>query len=243
MSEPIITLPETPAGKLRVIGDCQWRLKRFAERDAYGPYDYFGSYSHEPTDVIQEHHIYAINNAMRARSSRTAWAKLIDKPLPELSSIPYDLDLIDSPTQDVNRALASLRKLVDRMAAVPGIKEMAASKILYLLRPNFIAIADGYVRDCLGIRRSEDAAYTMIQVQEAIRELGSRNRESLAELQRFANSLPPVTGRLKPVVGQSIPVRLSKVRILDILIWTEMAIHGSTPHPEWSRWYADEVHM
>lgn len=239
MSEPIIQFPhETLIGS--AITDCKWRLRTFVERDAYAPYDYWGGYSRTPMDTICDFHIYAINNSMRARSSRKAWANFVDKPLPELSSIPFDLDLIDGSDQAVEAALAMLRQLVKRITAVDGLTEMATSKVLYLLRPNFVAIADEYLRSFLRIWRGEPSD-TFIRVQRAIRELGADNRESLSELHSFANSIAPVVGRLKPVVGDTVPIRLSKARILDILIWTEIAIHGPTPHSEWSRWFADEI--
>src|SRR5207247_263102 len=48
-----------------------------------------------------------------------------------------------------------------------------------------------------------------------------------------ANSLPPVVPQNGPFTGQHIPVRLSRVRVLDILLWAEVAIYGRNPHPAW----------
>jgi hypothetical protein len=47
--------------------------------------------------------------------------------------------------------------------------------------------------------------------------------------------------RLVELKGQPIPVRLTTIRILDILLWSDVAIHGPKPHPNWRRWYMEEV--
>jgi len=64
-------------------------------------------------------------------------------------------------------------------------------------------------------------------------------------LTQYANSLPdlvpgvedPIPPAGRPYRGTHIPVRLTKVRILDILLWTEIAIHGPFPHPRWRAYW------
>ena len=70
-------------------------------------------------------------------------------------------------------------------------------------------------------------------------ELAKANKDTLDELFDYATSLTVVTPTVGTFSGQSIPVKLTKVRILDIVLWTELAIHFEN-HPGWSRWYADE---
>ena len=120
---------------------------------------------------------------------------------------------------------------------------MAVSKVLYLLRPRFVAISDSYVRDCLGVRggevpdpshpqRATFCAKRMLTVARGIRELGRTNHSALAELHAFANSLTAPDGHY---------VELSKLRVLDILLWTDVAIYGRNPHQRWTRWYREEA--
>jgi hypothetical protein len=113
------------------------------------------------------------------------------------------------------------------------------------LRPNFVAIADDFVRRCLGISASEstgksDRVATLMAVQRGIRGLAKANKDSLDELFNYANSLPPVRPTRGCFAGQSIPVRLSKVRILEKLLWADVAIHDEK-HQDWSRWYSEAV--
>jgi hypothetical protein len=77
-------------------------------------------------------------------------------------------------------------------------------------------------------------------VQRGIRRLGITNQEALDELADFAASLPPVRAVDVRLTGQDVPVRLSKVRILDIILWSDVAIHDEH-HQSWTRWYAEEV--
>jgi hypothetical protein len=240
MTEPEIRLPSRTAHRNSLIRDCKWKLQTFVERDAYVNYDYAASFVRPHCDQICKYHVEAINKAMLARSRYKSWEQFLNSPVPELSAMPYSLELLDSANEQLRPALESLYNLVKRIAATPGITEMAASKVLYLLRPNFVAIADKYVRTCLGIRGSEPAE-RMIAVQHGIRELASTNRDALDELVLFAKSLGPISPRSGLLKGQSVPVVLTRIRILDILLWSDFAIHGPQPHPKWRQWYLEEV--
>jgi hypothetical protein len=228
-----------------VIGDCEWRVRTFVERDAYVRYDWDAGHGRGRGDLVRKYHVEAANRAMKARSSYKGWENFYDLPLPELDGIPDGVDLIESPVGRVKGALSALVRVTERIAAVKGLTEMAVSKVVHLLRPKFVPIADSYVRDAvLGGWRGQ-AADTIARVARAVRELGDANAKSLERLARFANALPSVVpgngchrgGSAR--VGEAVPVRLSKVRILDILIWTEGALNGPTPHKGWTKWHAE----
>jgi hypothetical protein len=238
MTASAIPMPSAGLFRGAVITDCEWRLRTFVERDAYVAYDWTSSHSHPPGDSIQQHHIFAVNSAMRARTPRAAWEPFLGSPLAELSGIPHDLDLIDAPVEYVEPALLLLGELTERLTAVPGLTEMAVSKVLYLLRPSFVAIADSYIRDALGVWRGRPSD-TMVRVARAVRELGLQNSEALQRLSNYSTGLPPFLPAAGRHRGGLIPVRLSKARILDILIWTEAALHGPTPNQQWLKWHAE----
>jgi hypothetical protein len=235
---PQFRLPDCGMFPGRRITQCEWRVRTFVQRDAYAGYDWQGSFAHPMTDTISQYHIFAINSAMRARSSRKAWATFVGQPLPELADIPPHLDLIDASPQEVAGGLQALKAVTKRITSVPGITEMAASKVLYLLRPRFVAIADAYVRDALGVWRGQPED-TMVRVAQAVRECGTSNREALEFLSAFVSRLPQVVPQFGRLRMQRVPVRLTRLRILDILIWTEVAIFGPTPHPYWSQWFGE----
>ena len=111
---------------------------------------------------------------------------------------------------------------------------MAPTKALHLLRPRFVAISDKYVRKLLVIDETQfpttsDAewyAERAVAVQRAIRALAQDNAASLDTLYAYANEeLPPVMapgslgGRVNP--SDRFPVKLSKARVLDVLLWSE----------------------
>ena len=239
---------QLPNGDL--ISDCKWRLRTFVERDAYAGFDYAATCVTAADDVITADHVYAMYSVMRARSSRAAWNKFIGRPLPELGAIPTTLDLIDGSDEAVEVGLAALARLVEIISAQKWLTDMAASKVLFLKRPRFVGVSDSYVRNCLGIsewrlgERPETPAFyvaRMLAVERGLRKLGQHNEAVLQALKSYADamgSFVPTGGRFN---GQRIPVQLSKVRILDILLWTEVAIHGVTPHPQWRPWYQSET--
>ncbi len=224
--------PRNVEGDERTIDNCCWRIKTFVERDAYVGFDHE---SHGlPKDKVTREHIRLINSKMRARSPRKAWADILDKEFEELSQIPVGLDLIDSEESEVEPALEALAKLTKRLSAVKYLTDMAPSKTLHLLRPRFVAISDSYVREELSLNvepSPSDTFYArrMIAVQRGIRELGLQNRTELNELSQYSSSLSvPVSD------SENVSVRLTKVRILDILLWTDLAV---LYHPSWSCWY------
>lgn len=245
MSENVIQLPKTTRLGRRVLGDCRWKIKTFVERDAYVEYDYGGGIVQSSLDVITETHVHAMNCAMRARSSNAAWSRFLGQPLSELREILETLDLVDGADAEVRAGFDALTRLARRLLSRPGLTDVSVSKVLHLLRPRFVAISDSYVRRCLGIDETgtgstTDRVDTLMAVQRGIRLLAKSNEEALNKLTAYAGSLANLRPKAGKFSGQDIPVRLSKARILDIILWTDVAIHDEN-HQLWSGWYDEEV--
>lgn len=138
----------------REIRHCKERLLRFVTYDAYEVYDYWGGYCQQPISMVTGRHVYATNASMRARSRAASWKAFTrdyTRDLAnELSGIPPELDLIDGRSDDVWRGNDALKKVVAEIVRHPGLRDMAASKVLHLLRPSFVAISDTQVRAVLG---------------------------------------------------------------------------------------------
>jgi hypothetical protein len=178
-------------------------------------------------------------------SSTAAWSRFTDEPLSELRGIADTLDLVDGSDADVRAGYDALSGLARRLLSQSGLTDVSVSKVLHLLRPRFVAISDSYVRRCLGIGDSGtgntgDRLDTLMAVQRGIRGLARDNKGALDELAAYAGSLASVRPKAGKFVGQDIPVRLSKARILDIILWSDVAIHDEH-HLGWSRWYEEEV--
>ena len=206
-----------------VVRNCIAKLRHFCEYDAFPYYDLVGYQYEAENDQFQNQLLSAANKAMMARSPRKAWAVFLDKPLPFLKDIPVDVDLVESS----NDAYAAARKLLYacylNLTGVNYITDMAASKMLYLKRPQLVAISDSYVREALAIRKPDTrlnrASYFAEQaltVSDSVRDLGKANLETLSYLQE-----------------ELLPQRVSKARIIDILIWVDMAVGRG--HPGWSK--------
>jgi hypothetical protein len=245
MPEPVIQLPAITRLGRRVLGDCRWKLRTFVERDAYVGYDYGGGLANPSQDVITEAHVHAMNCAMRARSSNAAWGRFTGQSLPELREIADTLDLLDGADAEVRAGYDALTRLARRLLSQSGLTDVSVSKVLHLIRPRFVAISDSYVRRCLGIDETgtgstTDRVDTLMAVQRGIRGLARANKEALDVLADYAGTLPPIRPTTGRFTGQEIPVLLSKARILDIILWCDVAIHDER-HQHWSRWYAEEV--
>ena len=219
------------------------------ERDAYVAYDYWITQLGLPPDVVCREHLQAINNAMRASPTGTMAGAHWPACRRGLEEVPTHVDLITSPQPEVDTAIRATAQLTRRITTQPGVTDMAVSKVFYLLRPRFVAISDSYVRLCLGVLDARIAeplnsgafcAIRMERVLRGIRELGLQNVDALDELHAFSNQLAPVVPKTGTFKGVAVPVRLSRVRILDILLWTDVAIHGSSPNPVWRAYYEDE---
>ncbi len=228
----VATITLTTVGGLRMaLSRCEDKLRDFCLHDAYRAYDRVAAVN----DIVTMQQFNAVNDAMKARTPLNAWKPfLTPNVIPHLPQVPKNLDLIDSPDMDYHAGRENVRRVYEVLASRQYITDMAASKICYLKRPSLIAISDSYVRRLLlgpdqpidpqDAARGAKYADRGIAVMDAIRHLGHLNADPLRQLWTYVHNLK--------VDGQ--PVSLSKARILDILIWVEMAIKEG--HFYWSRW-------
>lgn len=203
--------------------NCFEKLKYFCEYDAFPGYDVVGyNYAYQ-SDLFQRELLTAMNKEMKARSPKKAWTPLLDKPLDVLSDIPINVDLVDSPETAYLDAREKMRAYYLMITNINCLTDMAASKMLYLKRPKLAAISDSYVRTMLNIPDPDKNKYSWrapfftaraLSVCDTIRKIGQENIALLNSLQE-----------------KILPIVISKARIVDVLIWVEMAI--SQNHPTW----------
>jgi hypothetical protein len=210
-----ITVPQTGD----VLHDCARRLLVFCAVDAYFGYDVNGAGEPDPPDVITPTQIRCANAKMQAFAFTSDWTKqrLLDVRLPELSPrlLPTDADLVEMSDQDWRkirpRIEAAYRRVIVPLRGVKHrIRAVAASKVLHLKRPRPFAIADAYVTGYLGCLRDDPVA-TALAVADAVRVIGrhERNPSVLSRCAEYLSAHP---------LGGHRP-RLSKARMIDILIW------------------------
>ena len=239
-SEPTIRIPHS--GK--EIKHCKWLIRRYIECDAYVEYDWLGSPDPGDHDTLTCRQRDALNGLMHVWRGRTQarddfWCRWLGQSLSdELRDIPLGLDLIDDSCSEVFPGISAVRRLVNRMAEVCGVGDVAPTKALHLLRPRFVAISDSRVRPLLGIPNMEFSgpskgpakgkwcAARALKVQRAIRDLGRNNKKALKELQTYVNQIAP--GIVSSLLGEEVaaskpPVQLSKTRVLDIVLWAHAA--------------------
>ncbi|MCW3096563.1 MAG: hypothetical protein JWL77_2181 [Chthonomonadaceae bacterium] len=219
------TLRICATGEGSAVENCLAKIRFFCAYDAFPAYDTLGRNHEEASDRFQSELLRATNAAMRARSSRKAWEPWLDKTLPVLSAIPTDVDLIESTDLEYAQARNPLADYYRALTDTPWITDMAASKMLFLKRPRLTAISDSYVREALGIKEPDTKQHPWksafcteraLRVSDAVRNVGLANIERLEELQQ----------ELEPIV-------VSKVRLIDILVWVDMAIRAG--HPTWTQ--------
>lgn len=220
---------------------CEARLERFCHQDAYWPYDHLGQQDAQANpNTITQAQIRYVNTAMLARTPCGSWVPFLGSPLPQLASVPTDIDLIQAGNGQYDAARAAVLALYLKVTGMKGITDMAASKVLYLHRPRLIAISDSYVRQCLRVAgpwpSTGRCAYAArgVATLAAVRHWGQVNLSVLSHLANFAASLT-YRGH-SSLIPLDTPVNLSLARILDIYLWTEQAIANG--HPGWAPWHA-----
>jgi hypothetical protein len=176
-----------------------------------------------------------VNEAMMARVKFDDWRRFMSPNLvPHLDEVPKDVDLIDSSNGDYATAREAVRRMYEVLCSNVAITDMAASKICFLKRPRLIPISDTYVRKFLlgpdgpimpaDPSRGEKYADRGLKVMDAIRSIGHLNSETLQTLHDYACALD--------VFGER--AWFSKARIVDIVLWTEMAVENK--HGLWTAW-------
>jgi Family of unknown function (DUF6308) len=158
----------------------------------------------ELTDVM------AMNRTMRARSPHTAWSAIIDAKAPWLSSVPAELDLLE--TTDTSWHAAKGDELIAAALAAtigPGRGMAVATKLLHLKRPRLFPMLDRLVAEMLGAGLPNDPTSARrvemaIHLTRAIRSEGRRNVDTLR--------------RICEVLSAEGKER-SLVRIFDAMLW------------------------
>ena len=191
---------------------CEERLLVFCALDAYGSYDVSGIElgRQKPNRILREQ-IRLMNDSMRARSPYAVWAEsgLLEAELRELAELPTDADLVDMADEEWAGVKVSLKATYERVMR-PRLGAAAATKILYLHRPRLIAITDAEVAEffeCQTLPPVDRAMAVAEHVREMARFAG--NDSALTAIQQYLSS--------RTVGGR--PIAVSKVRILDALIW------------------------
>jgi hypothetical protein len=211
------------------VHDCMAKVLHFCQHDAYAGYDVRGYAEEDQPDVVTSELLTVMNSAMRARSKRAAWDSILGQPLTELSAIPVDADLIETSDEEWPDLRDRLHDCLCRLAQQPWITDMAATKVLYLKRPRLVAISDSYIRRALDIPetkwsdfkdRGHYYAARGVAVAESLRRVGRDNMSLLYHIQKDA---------------AKAGFRLSKARIIDILVWVDMALANDPPHQMWHK--------
>ena len=191
-------------------------LRHYVKHHAYAAYDRDGIPAPgEDPDTLTDRQRQAVNGwrGMRMAPFEPAafWERWGGCPLPEIQSIPRDLDLIDGRDDDeVEAGIEAIHTLFSRMAE-PGDGDVYPTKALHLLRPRFVAISDRRVRSLLCIHETSATAKRAADVQRAVRRVGQANKPVLTQLQADASS------------WDEVETPLSKARILDMVLW----VHAS----------------
>ena len=236
MSEPTIRLSRQTHRLIQDIDRCKRLIRHYIKHDAYVEYDWLGSPDAGDHDTLTRRQFWAIDGRMHANAPEAFCKHWCDRTLPELRDIPLDLDLVDSTdSEEVEHGIDAIRKLVSQMAKMYKVRDVAPTKVLHLLRPRFVAISDNRVRPLLCIPNTDSPGPSTgpakgkwyadrgVDVHRKIRALAQRSRDALNELHAYANKIAPeiATGLLgERVAASKPPVKLSKARVLDIVLWS-----------------------
>ena len=153
------------------------------------------------------------------RSPARFWADWGNRRLPEIQSIPPDLDLIDGRAAEVEPGIKVIHTLVSEMAKLYRVRDVLPTKTLHLLRPQFVAISDSLVRPLLCIREPSCTLAPNLrwaaQAAAVQRACPPRRASERAGVDR--------TTSLYASSWDEVETPLSKARILDMVLW----VHAS----------------
>ena len=201
----------TRSGKSEVLTDCERKMAVFCAVDAYMDYDVKGRPRPEEPDAITDTQVHAANRAMGARCPLSAWTGLLSEPQVELRAVDVSWDLIGlSEDRWQREARPALKRLYERVLLLPRIGVAPGTKVLHLMRPLLVAVADSLVLGYLGVRES-NAVHRALAVADEVRRIGlmQANQEALAKVQSYL-------GDIDLVRDGGVP---STCRILDALLW------------------------
>jgi hypothetical protein len=161
-------------------------------------------------DRIEIDDVRALNRTMRARSSHKSWTPVLDRPLPWLEAIPFDLDLIEAEEDDWTKANGD-ESVREALAGTIGRGRGAsvATKMLHLKRPRLFPVLDDLVAQMLGVNYSDDATpeQRVVVAHRLILHLREQARANIVQLQAIQQALA-AEGINRPLV-----------RILDAILW------------------------
>jgi hypothetical protein len=104
------------------------KLHCFCEYGGYEDYDAKAGCD----DIVTRHQFDAVNDAMKANAPLRPWLKYLSpNPIPGLSNVSTDIDLIDSPDDDYVPAKQAVRAVHQTLCRDPEIDDMASSRVCH----------------------------------------------------------------------------------------------------------------
>ena len=198
-------------GSHDVIKDCEQKMAAFCTMDpSYIEYDVDGRL-HNPNNITA-HQVDAMNRALQTRSPVKVWENhgLLVESLEELKAIDTDWDLIAMSDEEWDTNVkGKLAKLYQRVMRA-NIGASSGTKVLHLMRPRLVAIADSVVVNYLGVPTQHHVECALILAGE-VRRIG-RDEDNASTLAKVRQHL------IKASVIESNVVP-SACRIIDALLW------------------------
>jgi hypothetical protein len=211
-----------------VFEDPDSRIREYCAIEIYRGYDD----RHNIDDIVSPRDIESANNlyAMINRYDNTESRRLLshsNRIRETLAEVP-NKDIFAMSLKEWTAAREKIKASLGEFLSVKGIGLAKATKILHLKRPNLFPVLDSFViKFLLNINISEleknRQLETGLNALESTREIMLRQEDAFKELVNRTRDLP---------------IRLTAVRIFDILCWTteKWDVRGSlngpygTPH-------------
>ena len=207
-SPSTISLPNGP-----VIPDAADRMLRFCHEE-YPYYDALPSgdpHRVEPLDVLAAVAVNGFFNA-NAATIRTVHRGLATVCTPLLSAIPRDADLLTS-----DPSFPGVAALLEAAVSVPKVLIPVATKVLHRKRPYLIPILDNVV-----------LAHYLGRLPPATQDKTRAAGVAVEVLGRIRDDLAAVRSEVDAVATDLAAAGfvLSPVRVLEVLLWTEVEERG-----------------
>jgi hypothetical protein len=169
----------------------------------------------EPLDVLATVAVNSrVDNAAAIRAVHRGMAEACDPLLPQ---IPVDADLLEFDSD-----LEVARRLLEAAVQVPRVLIPVATKILHRKRPAFIPMLDGVV--LVHYFKAKSPPYPWSRTQDK-RWAASVGVEMLDQFRVDLDAAQPGLDELRRELASAGYV-LSRVRLLELLVWTEVEPRG-----------------
>lgn len=193
-----------------IFEDPQLRIREYCAIEIYQGYDD----KHNINDEITKDDIYAANKlyAMIDRYDKKESSRLLNLA-PSisnvLSSIP-DKDIFEVSDKEWIKLKNNIKELLVRFLSIKGIALAKATKILHLKRPHLFPVLDSFILKFLfGINISDIEKRRQIKIGlEALGQIREILTNQKVEFENLAKQI------------SDLPIRLTPVRMFDILCWT-----------------------